>query len=110
MAGYWTARALDVYNTAGERVLQVKPNLSIFAWLVNLGAYEHRSFTFVLVDGSPHGRQTITSADVADLGPPGRIVACPGFRIFSYPPGSAGYGRLNATIARSLDVDLKQFG
>jgi hypothetical protein len=110
VASYWTARALDVANTDGQRILQVKTDLTIFPWLVNLGAYEHRRFRFVLIDGSAHAQLTMRPGDVMALGPPARLIACPGFTIYSYPPGTVGYDRLNTIVDRSLQADLKQFG
>jgi hypothetical protein len=109
VAAYWTARALDLYNTDGERVLQVKLDESIFPWLVDLGSYEHRRFSFVLVDRYDHAEWTIRPSDVAALGRPARIVACPSFDIYTYPPGTAGYRRLNARIDGSLRADLRRY-
>jgi hypothetical protein len=110
VASYWTARALDVANTDGQRILQVRTDLTIFPWLVNLGAYEHRRFRFVLIDGSPHAQLTMRPGDVTDLGPPARRIACPGFTIYTYPPGTEGYDRLNAIVDQSLETDLRRFG
>jgi hypothetical protein len=109
VAAYWTARALDLYNPDDERVLQVKLNETIFPWLVNLGSYEGRHFTFVLIDTFNHAKWTMRPHDVRRLGRPARIITCPGFKIYTYPPGTVGYNRLNAIVDRSLRTDLERY-
>jgi hypothetical protein len=107
---YWTVRALDLYARPGLSVLQVDSStFEVYPWLVNLGAYEHRRFGFVLVDRTDQGGFTLRLGDLAPLGSPARLVTCPDFDIAEYPPGTAGYTRLNALVDRSLAVDLRRY-
>jgi hypothetical protein len=110
IAQYWTARALDVYSTGGVRVLQVLPSLQIFAWLVNLGEFEHRHPSFVLVDRRDWGRITLTANDTLVLGKPVAITTCPSFFVYSYPQGTKGFRVMNSMVSSSLAGLLKARG
>jgi hypothetical protein len=110
VAQYWTARALDVYSTGGVRVLQVLPDLQVFAWLVNLGEFEHRHASFVLVDRIDWGQITLTANDTLVLGKPAAITTCPSFYVYSYPKGTMGFQVINSAISSSLDSLLQTRG
>jgi hypothetical protein len=110
VAAYWTARAVGLYAGDDDQVLQVKTDLAVYPWLVNLGSYEDRRFTFVLVDRDRHGKQTLRPRDaVAVLGPPDGSSVCPAFDVYRYPPGTLGYRILNGAVDGSLREDLRRY-
>jgi hypothetical protein len=99
VSDFYTARPLDVYASSGVHILQVLPNLLPFAWLVNIGEFDHADVTFVLVDrviGPPVG---LVQADTKELGRPVSTSTCPTFTVYSYPRGTRGYKVLNSTIS-----------
>ena len=92
---FWTSRTLEAYGTGDTHVLQVLANFLPHGWLVNLGEFDHRTVSFVVVDrvvGPPIG---LVAADTDRLGRPTSISSCPGFDVYTYPPGTHGYTVLN---------------
>jgi len=104
---FWTARALDVYSTGGIRVLQVLPNLEPFAWLTNIGEYEHRDVRFVIVDRRKPAPTVLTARDTTALGKPTKITACPGFYVYFYGSHTTGLRTMNDTISTWLASTLR---
>jgi hypothetical protein len=95
---FWTSRTLDTYASGGTHVLQVLPNFLPQGWLVNLGEFDHRTVTFVIVDHTVSPRIGLTAADTDRLGAPTSITSCPGFAIYSYPSGTHGFTVLNQQL------------
>ena len=108
IAQYWTSRALDVYGKSDERVLQVNNNFMLYPWLANLGAYENKQFTFIVIDNSANNTTwNISPSNLAHIGQPYRQVTCRNVQIYIYKPGSTGYKTLNADIQKSYSQLLK---
>jgi hypothetical protein len=115
---YYISRALDAYNLDNERVLQVKPNFSIFPWLNNLGAYENKNFSFVVVEKdwneieTNNNIQNLTISNLPGysfetLGSKTKVKDCPDFYLYEYSPGSEAYINLNNDVKKSLSYDIK---
>lgn len=105
LAGYWTARALDVYSQDNIRVLQAG-SFKPFAWLNNLASYQGKSFTFILKDTNtsipPGAPSVLTTEDEEGLGQPSKITHCPRFDILQYAPGTQGYKLMNQSLQASV--------
>ncbi len=111
IASYTIARPLDVFNSYNERVLQVYGGIGVLPWLNNLGSYENKQFSFVLVenDGTieQHYQRPSPDFTVVDLGTATKQISCPTFTVYVYPAGSAGNELLNRTLNGSLQSALK---
>lgn len=108
LGDYWLARDLDVYGSNHEAVLDLNNNLSIYSWLDNLGSYEHKQFSFILVNAAPVDTMAIVPKDVRILGQPTSVTSCvnDGYYVYQYSSGAAGYRKLNAIIQQSLSHEL----
>jgi hypothetical protein len=113
IAGLTDAKPLDVYGQSNERVLQATGGVSIYPWLANLAAYNHKTFTFVIVDKSGASNGIFSYPSVLSiLGAPTSITECQTFWVYHYRPSSVGYVTLNAHIQSSYQEDkhLRQEG
>lgn len=104
LADYWVSRALDVYNSRDQRVLQMWHNESpaIYPWLNNVGAYRDKQFSFYILQRK-HRLTPLFNREVTD--PPANytsVSACENFLVYHYAPGSQGYNDLNKSIQNSL--------
>lgn len=97
VASFWLARQLELYQDSDGAILQVKPDLEIEPWMVNLAAYEDRDFTFVLVQREGEAEEVV---DI--LGVPARTIDCPEYDILDYE-SAPGEEELNAIIDESLE-------
>jgi len=107
VAGLTDAKPLDIYGQSNERVLQVTGGGTIYPWLANIATYNHKRFTFVIVDknSTNNGIFSYQSA-LSMLGPPNSITECQTFWVFHYNPSSVGYTKLNNDIRSSYQTDL----
>ncbi len=111
VGNFFISRPLDLYNTHHERALQALPSLDAFAWLISLGSYEHRQYTFVLVDRLDWGIATIRAPAVeAGLGLPAVVQTCPGFYVCEYFPPTRGFQVLNTRMDASVRQALASHG
>jgi hypothetical protein len=97
IAEFWTARPIDIFNTAGARVLQATPELGISGWISNPAEFKDRDFTFVLTSWKENYRRIrpITAQTVVRLGPPSRVTHCGELDVYEYWAGSPGHKLLN---------------
>lgn len=96
---FTTSRALEAYGSNGTHVLQVLPNLLPFGWLVNLGSFEHRELSFVVVDRTVGQPVDLVASDTMPLGSPTSVTSCPGFDVYAYLRGTHGHAVLNQIFA-----------
>jgi hypothetical protein len=97
IAEFWTARAIDVFNTAGARVLQASSELGVSGWISNPAEFKGRDFTFVLTSWKENYKRIrpITAETVAPLGTPSRVTHCGELDVYEYRTGTPGHKRLN---------------
>jgi hypothetical protein len=97
IAEFWTARPIDIFNTAGARVLQANSELGVSGWISNPAEFKGRDFTFVLTSWQENYKriQPITAKTVAPLGRPSRVTHCGELDVYEYWVGSPGHKRLN---------------
>jgi hypothetical protein len=97
IAEFWTARPIDVFNTAGVRVLQASTDLAVSGWISNPAEFKGRDFTFVLTSWKENYRriQPITAQTVARLGTPSRVTHCGELDVYEYRAGTPGHKLLN---------------
>jgi hypothetical protein len=97
IAEFWTARPIDIFNTAGARVLQASAELGVSGWISNPAEFTGRDFTFVLTSWKENYKriQPITAKTVARLGPPSRVTHCGELDVYEYWVGTPGHKRLN---------------
>ncbi len=100
VGSYWTVRPLDLYGKPDEQALQVMPNLAVFPWQANAGAYDNKTFTFILVN-KVDSFQSITSNDIYLPPDPSKISSCNSFYVYQYAVHSKGYRYLNKTIQQT---------
>jgi|GEM_PF-2791898 len=107
IGSYWDARPLDIYGQYHERVLQ-SYYYSPFAWLNNLGSYQDKSYSFVLIDKKPRSLiELLLPATYKELGTPSKVSECPNFTVMQYSPGTPGHKLLNQKIQADLTLELK---
>ena len=94
VAEFWTARPIDLFNTAGLRVLQSNSTLGIFDWISNPAEFKNRDLTFVLTSWDS-GYTPINAASVAPLGAPSRVTKCGRLDVYEYHPGTPAHTKLN---------------
>lgn len=103
VASYWNARSLELTSKKNKRIAQVNPDLTVYYWMNNLADYEHRGFTFVVVDKQLASPLDIRREDVLQrAGRPLNIIHCPQIDVYLYPSGSQASKQLNYTIQSSL--------
>jgi hypothetical protein len=93
---FWTVRALALYGHQTGALVQVYLPTEVHGWMNNLWLYEHRTFSYVLVD-----RNLTASAVIPTLGHPARVVRCSGYSIYDYRHTS-GERIMNQGIEQSL--------
>jgi hypothetical protein len=95
---FWLARPYQVYGAQSGQVLQVSPDFTIQAWMVNLASYDQAEFSYVLLDSTG-----ILPAETieGELGEPAGIVDCGSFSIYDYR-GTDGERILTERIRASL--------
>jgi hypothetical protein len=98
VASFWSARPLELYGDNSGDLLQVTTDLSPFEWMVNLGAYEDDTFSYVVLDGTAFLPKE--SLDV--LGAPASVSTCEGREYWDYR-GTPGEKTLTEIISRSLN-------
>jgi hypothetical protein len=99
VGGYWTVRPLDVYSRADEQALQVSSDLSPFAWQSNLGSYENKEFSFIIVDNKVSTDiRAVPASDPAIPANPSRVYNCDDMHVYIYTPGTSGYNQLNSAL------------
>lgn len=100
IAEFWTARPIDIFNTAGARVLQVSPELGVSGWISNPAEFKGRDFTFVLTSWNENYKRIrpITAETVAPLGVPSRVTHCGELDVYEYRAGTPGHKLLNAGL------------
>ncbi len=96
VAEFWTARPIDLFNTAGLRVLQSTPTLGISAWISNPAEFKHRDLTFVLTSWDKSGYTQLDASSVAPLGNPSRVTKCGRLDVYEYFPGTPAHSNLNS--------------
>ena len=97
VGSFWSVRPLEVYGTQKGVLLQIQDPLQVYAWMVNLAAYEDKTFSYLVVDSSE--QVTATSLDL--LGTPNKVVSCPGYQIYDYQ-NTPGEKILTDKVAASL--------
>jgi hypothetical protein len=104
LADYWVARPLDIYNASGTRILQAKKGPAVYPWLNNLASYEHKDYSFFIIQRNLAFTVLFHGPDVAP--PPGyaSVSACKDFYVYHYPPGTKGHMSLNNKINDSLNL------
>jgi hypothetical protein len=97
IAEFWTARPIDIFNTAGARVLQASAELGVSGWISNPAEFKGRDFTFVLTSWEENYKriQPITAKTVARLGEPSRVTHCGELDVYEYWVGTPGHKLLN---------------
>lgn len=97
---FWITRELDLYSTNNITTLQLKHDLTIFDWMINVGSYENKDFSFAIRD---HGRSgsLFLSPPIEKLGSPKEIIPCPEYDIYDYT-NTEGQNILNKYIRDSL--------
>lgn len=100
IAEFWTARPIDVFNTAGARVLQASSELGVSGWISNPAEFKGRDFTFVLTSWKENYKRIhpITAETVARLGAPSRVTHCGELDVYEYRAGTPGHTLLNAGL------------
>jgi hypothetical protein len=97
IAEFWTARPIDIFNTANARVLQASSDLGISGWISNPAEFKGRNFTFVLTSWKENYKRIrpISAETLAPLGAPSRITHCGELDVYEYWAGSPGHTKLN---------------
>jgi len=98
VGSFWTVRQLDLYGTAKGDILQADGELGVYDWLNNVGAYEDKTFSYVVIDASGQ----VPRESLAVLGEPAEIIVCSGYEIYDYA-GTPGEDILTDRIAASTD-------
>jgi hypothetical protein len=100
IAEFWTARPIDIFNTAGARVLQASSDLGVSGWISNPAEFKGRDFTFVLTSWKENYKRIrpITAETVAPLGVPSRVTHCGELDVYEYWAGTPGHKLLNAGL------------
>lgn len=104
VASFWVARQLQLYGDSDGAILQVKPDLQVEPWMVNLALYEDRDFSFVLVQRDSEAEEIIEI-----LGVPARTIDCAAYDILDYE-SAPGEEELNAIIDESVEENRLQHG
>ncbi len=104
VGSFWSTRPLELYGSEKGEVLQVDSNLQPFQWMINVGAYKNKSFSYVVVDGTLGITPKVLQKT---LGSPARVVGCDGFSIYDYR-GTAGATKLTSIIRTTVASILSQ--
>jgi hypothetical protein len=103
VGSFWTVRQLDLYGSAEGDILQADAELGVYDWLNNVGAYDDKTFSYVIVDETG----LVPRESLAVLGDPAEIVVCSGYEIWDYA-GTEGEDILTDRIAESADILLDE--
>jgi len=94
VGSFWLTRPLQLYGTHEGNLLQVLPNLTPLRWMINLGSYEDKTFSYMVIDDPEF--LGVDSLDI--LGPPQNVIACDDYTIFDFA-GTEGEQILTEIIA-----------
>lgn len=98
VGSFWSVRNLDVYGSSTGEILQVNPDLTVYAWMNNIAPYEGKTFSFVISDSSPQ----LPPESLIPLGEPAALISCPDYDIYDYA-GTEGEKILNRIVGESAD-------
>jgi hypothetical protein len=105
VGSFWVTRQWDLYGAERGDVLQVKHDLTVEDWMINLASYENERFSYVIVD--PWNGVGVDS--IAPLGEPADATQCGDFTIYDFA-GTPGEQLLTDTIAESTEQTLEDHG
>lgn len=102
VGSFWVTRPLELYGNHAGDVLQVDPDFTPFQWMINLGSYEDKVFSYVVTDGV-----TFAAGDQleASLGAPARLIQCGGYDIYDYR-GTEGEDVLTGLVSDGVRAAL----
>lgn len=100
-AQYWDARPLGVYGRQDEEVLQIKADLSPYLWQSNLGSFQNKKLSFLVVDKALTSPGAMLPDNPSIPPAPTRIYSCPNIYVYMYTPGTQGYKQLNNRVEKS---------
>ncbi len=105
VGSFWITRQWEVYADERGDVLQVRGDLSVDDWMINVATYVDKDYSYVIVDPWGH----VTEQSVQVLGTPAEVTTCGDFEIYDYE-GTPGERILTDAIDRSAEKTLELHG